>query len=78
MDSFKLKFNDGQSVSIHRPEFDKNAVAYFVKMAIEKSEFPVAIADDAKSKIYSSKKNSRIKNDSLNAQLPSCQIKTIP
>jgi hypothetical protein len=52
IDSFKLKFNDGQSVSIHRSEFDKNILNDFVKRAIEKSKFPVVIAEDAKSKIY--------------------------
>jgi hypothetical protein len=54
IDSFKLKFDDGQSVLIHRPEFDKTLLADFVKIAIEKSKFSVVIVDDAKSKIYNS------------------------
>ena len=51
-DSFKLKFRDGKSVSIHRHDFDKESLVLFLKTAIEKSKSVVVISEDAKSKIY--------------------------
>jgi len=53
-DILKLKFKDGQSLSIHRPDFKKESLAAFLNMAIEKSKLHVVISDDAKSKIHMS------------------------
>ena len=58
-DSLKLKFKDGQSLSIHRPNFQTDSLIIFLKVAIEKSKFYVAISDDAKSKIYIEETTSR-------------------
>ena len=53
-DSLQLKFQGGQSLSIHRPDFDKDSLSTFFNKAIEKSKLYVAISDDAKSKISAS------------------------
>ena len=50
-DSLKLKFQGGQSISIHRPDFNKDSLSSFINAAIEKSKLHVVISDDAKSKI---------------------------
>ncbi len=49
-DSLQLKFQGGQSISIHRPDFDKESLSNFFKKAVEKSKLYVVISDDAKSK----------------------------
>jgi hypothetical protein len=53
-DSLQLKFQGGESISIHRPDFDKDSLSTFFNKAIEKSKLYVAISDDAKSKISAS------------------------
>jgi hypothetical protein len=50
-DSFKLKFKGGRSLSIYRPSFQKESLATFLNIAIEKSLLAVVISDDAKTKI---------------------------
>jgi len=50
-DSLQLKFQGGQSISIHRPDFDKDSLSTFFNKAIEKSKLYVVISDDAKTKI---------------------------
>ncbi|CAN5799723.1 hypothetical protein BH11BAC3_BH11BAC3_12160 [soil metagenome] len=50
--SFKLKFKNGQSLSIHRPDFQNESLIIFLNIAIGKSKLQVVISDDAKSKIY--------------------------
>ena len=53
-DCLRLKFQGGQSVLIHRPDFDKKSLNIFFTKAIERSKKNVEISDDAKSKIYAS------------------------
>ena len=50
-DSLQLKFQGGQSISIHRSDFSKDSLSSFFNVAIDKSKLPVVISDDAKSKI---------------------------
>jgi len=53
-DTLQLKFQGGQSLSIHRPDFDKDSLSSFFNKAIEKSKLYVVISDDAKSKFLAS------------------------
>ena len=50
-DSIQMKFKGGQSISIHRPDFDKDSLSEFLNKAIVKSKLYVVISDDVKSKI---------------------------
>ena len=50
-DRLELRFQGGQSLSIHRPDFDKESLIVFFTKAIERSKLYVAISDDAKTKI---------------------------
>lgn len=50
-DAFKLKFQNGQSVVIRRPGFQKESVSAFVNTAIDKSKLFVVVEEDAKTKL---------------------------
>ena len=52
-DSFRLNFQNGQSLSIQRGEFENDSLNEFLKKSISLSQFNVAIHEDAKSKMYS-------------------------
>ncbi len=54
IDSFQLKFQTGESLLIHRPDFTKEPLNIFINKAIEKNNRVIISSDEAVSKIVTS------------------------